>query len=211
MAEEKKSVVWVQVLSTEWEKLGGPVEIELVTSGNVNGLRKAVKKELELRLKHADANELLVFRACTTIEDWKDENKALDPGDALDTFTGTTSKTALIVVAPSAPSQGILCNVCLRAVTDNCRYHLDVATVLCFFGLLGLAPPPSFFPVSSFLPDPFVQSLARCLDRPLPMHCPSSCRILVFWPLYQVYQNVCYHVHCLILIFLSDIVFSALP
>ena len=145
MAEEKKSVVWVQVVSTEWESIGDPVEIKLAAGSNVNDLREAVKAKLNPRLNHAAENELKLFPAGTKHEEFKAGAKALDPGDVVDTLDVTTSKEQLIVVAPSASSQGILCNVCLRAVTDNCRYHLDAATVFCFFGPLGLAPP-FFFP-----------------------------------------------------------------
>ena len=203
MTEEKKSVVWVQVVSTEWENFGEVVKIKFAADDDVNDLREAVKAKLNPRLNHAAENELKVFPANTTHEEFKAGAKALDPGEAVDTLDVTTSKRPLVVVAPSASSQGMCVLCALRAVTDNCRHHLYA--VLCH----TLLPPSHSLPPCIIIP---ARSLDRSLDRSLAQSLAQSLdEFSCPGPSTNATKTCAITCAAIIQIFFSYIVFSALP
>ncbi len=159
MAEEKKSGVWVKVVSSAQWAIGRAFKIEF-SGVDVDDLCNAVKNVVKLDLDHCDASKLQVFCAGTTLEDWKVEAKALDPGAAVNTLAVTTSKTALIVVAPPAPSQGmyVLCACTLSRTT--------AATTFMSFSALPPRPCPLGHAVLPFvLPYPAMHchDVLRCL------------------------------------------------
>jgi hypothetical protein len=78
--------------------LGRPTKVTISYPSDIDDLVKAVKMECANALRDVDAGRLQVYPAGTLVP----VGDGLDPGDGIP--AGTTSKSALIVVAP-APMQ----------------------------------------------------------------------------------------------------------
>jgi Crinkler effector protein N-terminal domain len=86
--------VWVQLYIGE-EECGGAFKVKTAANGDIDDLKKAVKKERTNDLAHCDAARLAVYSAGTEFPKEEDE---LRPGKPVP--TDSTDESPLRVVAP---------------------------------------------------------------------------------------------------------------
>ena len=99
--------IWVKLYIGENDENSNSVFGIYNFHGNIDQLKKEIKKERPNDLKTIDAANLKVYAAGTSYQKLEEE-KLLDPGDKVP--ENTTSKAPLIVVAPAPVSVSFVLN-----------------------------------------------------------------------------------------------------